>query len=677
MIAGERLSGSMSAARNDPCPCGSRRRYKNCCGALTTHAPTAIPQTLELERLSDLLDGERYAELESAVEAMLAQQRDSRSQPQSAVLWQLLAVGRTRQGKDALSAWRMAVQCAPEDSIAQLNLANGLARLGRHEEAAASYRHALAADPEFAEAHNNLGELLLTLQRPEEARAALREALRIRPEFAAAHHNLGRALSGLARFEEAVPSFARALELDPGVAEAHANLAHALRAIGRLDEAVAAYRRALLIAPGLLQAHTELATALRLQRRGQEAEECCREALAIDADCAAAVLVLAELRADAGRFSEAEQLFRRVLSIDPALPEAWAGLARVRRLTPADQPWLEATQRLVGEGVAPQQELLLRYAIGKYCDDVGDFEQAFRNYKLANELAKGCGPPHDRSALSRTIDLIIRSQEVAWIGRRRDAAPQSARPVFIVGMLRSGTTLAEQILASHPDVFGAGELTFWSGITAAAVSGVSAADGAALRFSDAAVADQGNRYLRLLEPQAGDAQRVVDKLPTNFLSLGSIHAALPRARIIHLVRHPMDTCLSIYFQHFEAANTYTHDLGDLAHYYREYHRLMQHWRAVLPAGSMLSVPYEGLVEDLPGWTRRMLEFIGVPWDSRCLDFHLTERAVVTASKWQVRQQLFASPVGRWRRYQPFLSQLTPLLELAPHQAAEAGLSSPP
>jgi len=629
-----------------------------------------------MERLAGLLNGARYAELESAVEALLGQRRDARDQP-SATLWQLLAFARTRQSKDALHALRMAVQCAPEDCVAQLNLGNAFARLGRHQEAAASFRRALALNPEFAEAHNNSGELYLELRRPEEALASFREALRIRPGLAAAHQNLGRSLAGLGRFEEAIASFERALEIDPGLPEAQANLAHALRAIGRLDEAVAAYRRVLEIDPQLLRAHTELATALRLQRRGPEAEEGCHRALAIDPHCAEAVLVLAELRADAGRFTEAEQLFRRVLSIDSALPEAWAGLARVRSLTPADQPWLEAIHRLIAQGLAPQQEMLLRYATGKYLDDVGDFEQAFRHYSQANELAKRAGPPHDRHALSSAIDLIIRSQPAPWINRRRDAVPQSARPVFIVGMLRSGTTLAEQILASHPAVFGAGELAFWSRITAAAVSSAPACGGAGLQLSDAALADQGHRYLKALEELAPHALRVVDKLPTNFLSLGSIHAALPRARIIHLVRHPIDTCLSIYFQHFEAANTYTHDLGDLAHYYREYQRLMEHWRAVLPADSMLSVPYEGLVADLPGWTRRMLEFIGVPWDSRCLDFHMTERAVVTASKWQVRQPLFRSSVGRWRRYQPFLAQLAPLLELAASPPAEAALSSPP
>jgi tetratricopeptide (TPR) repeat protein len=654
--------------------------------------PVAGLQPSELAHLTGLLDGARHAELESSAAALLEEQ------PKSALLWQFLGVARARQNKDPLPALAMAVQCAPEDPAAHLNLGNAFGRLGRLEEAAASYRRALDADPEFAEAHNNLGELCLEGGRAEEALVSCQQALRIRPDFADAHRNLGgvlmrlgrfdeavrscrravainagsaeahnclgRALLGLARSHEAIVSFQQALALDPDLAEAHANLARALRGIGRLDDAVTRYRHALLLKPDLLLAHTELATALRLQGRSDEAEQSCRRALQADPQFAPAFVVLAELRADAGRFVEAEELFCRATALDPASPEAWAGLTRVRRMTPADGGWLTAMQRLVEQRMPPQRELLVRYAIGKHCDDLGDFEAAFRNVWCANELAKRCRPPHERDSLSSAINLIIRSCDAHWVNRQRAAVHRSARPVFIVGMLRSGTTLAEQILASHPQVFGAGEQTFWSEVAAAVVSHPMAADVAAMRMSDAALADLGDRYLQALRALSPNALRVVDKLPTNFLFLGLIHAALPGARIIHLVRHPIDTCMSIYFQHFEAANSYTNDLGDLAHYYRQYRRLMQHWRDVLPADVMLEVPYEGLVADLPTWAGRMLQFIGVSWDSHCLDFHLAARPIVTASKWQVRQKLFGSSVGRWHHYERFLGPLMPLLELA-------------
>jgi len=676
--------------RNDPCACGSGKRFKSCCGRLADRSEFERTRSGRLEELTALLNAGRFGDLEERARALLA------ARPDAGVVWQLLAAALGGQGKDALPALQGAVRCLPADPVARLNLGNALGRRGRLEEAAASFLRALELQPEFAEAHNNLGDLELELARfdaaaascrraieirPDYAEAHLnlgkallrlgdagrsvescRRAIEIRPDFAEAHNSLGNALLYLSGFDEAIAAFRRALAIDPGFAEAHANLANASRSIGRLDEAVAGYRRALLAKPDFVSAYTELGTALRLQRRTADAESGCREALRIRPDSAATLAVLAEVRADAGRFAEAEELFAQALSIDPDSVEALCGAVRVRRMTPADVGWLAAAQRLTRSRPTPQREMLLRFAIGKYCDDVRDYAQAFCNFRRANELAKLRGPRHDRTHLTRTIDLIVRSHDRTWVGRQRPSAKASARPVFIVGMLRSGTTLAEQILASHPQVFGAGELMFWGERLADATARACAADAPEIR-GDQGLAAATDDYLELLRRISADAVRVVDKMPTNFLSLGLIHAALPRARIIHMQRNPVDTCLSIYFQHFEAANTYANDLEDLAHYYREYRRLMQHWQRTLPADALLEVPYEGLAEDLEGWTRKMLEFIDVPWDPRCLDFHRTARTVVTASKWQVRQPIDRRFVQRWRNYEEFVQPLIPLLQV--------------
>jgi tetratricopeptide (TPR) repeat protein len=597
---------NVKTARNGPCPCGSGRRYKTCCGRLTAGGETEArerraredAEAVELSRLAALMDAGRYAELENAAREVQG------AYPESGFVWQLLGVALSKQGKDALQALAAAARCMPADAVAHLNLGNALARLGRLDEARASYGRALAIRPDFAEAHQNLGMVLAT---------------------------------------------------------ASMKVANALRSIGRLDEAVAGYRRALQSKPDLAAAHIELGTALRLQQRTDESEASCRKALDLDPNSVAALAVLAELRADTGRFAAAEELYKRAILIDPQAAEAWAGLARLRRMTDADGAWLAAAQDLAGRGLPPHRELLLRYAIGKYFDDVKDFENAFFNYRRANELAKQCGPGHDRTQLTRAIDLIIRSHGQRWIEQERNASNPSTRPVFIIGMLRSGTTLAEQILASHPAVFGAGELTFWGAESAAAIASASAMNARELPVSDATLAALGNQYLELLQRLSPDALRVVNKFPTNFLFLGLIHAALPHARIIHMRRNPIDTCLSVYFQHFEAANTYANDLDDLAHYHCEYQRLMRHWRTVLPANVMLDVPYEGLVLDLPAWCRRMLDFIALPWDERCLDFHRTARTVGTASRWQVRQKISTSSVERWRNYEKFVGPLKSLL----------------
>ena len=553
------------------------------------------------------------------------------------------------------------------DAVAQLNAANALARGGRLAEAAACYVSALALWPEFIEAHANFGELQLELGQPEMAAASCARALAIHPGFAPAHNTLGNALVKLMRLGEALASFRRAVDLKPDFTEAHMNLSSALRSIGHLDAAAGGYRRVLHLTREFAPAHAALAGVLRLQRRSEEAETSCRRALEIDPKSTAALAVLAELRADAGQFAQAEQWHRRIISMDENALESWAALARLRRMTAADGGWLSAAQRLLAAPLPARRELALRYAVGKYFDDLGDFDPAFTHYRRANMLSVQCAPPHDRAALTRTVDLIIRTQDRSWMDGKQVAGSFSERPVFIVGMLRSGTSLAEQILASHPAVYGAGELTFFGAEAAPALADAAAA-GHGPDFSDAELHRLGANYLELQQRLSTGAKRVVDKFPSNFFLLGLIRAALPRARIIHMQRDPRDTCLSIYFQKFEAAYTYANDLQDLAHYCGEYQRLMRHWSATLPGDALLHVPYEGLVTDTEAWSRRMVDFVGLEWDARCLDFHRTERSVVTASRWQVRQAMSTSSVGRWRNYERYLG---PLAALSPDSGVPA------
>jgi hypothetical protein len=294
----------------------------------------------------------------------------------------------------------------------------------------------------------------------------------------------------------------------------------------------------------------------------------------------------------------------------------------------------------------------MRFAIGKYFDDVKNYEQAFRSCYLANELTKKYGAVFDRPELTRQVDRILHAYGREWLSRARYHCAPSERPIFIVGMPRSGTSLAEQILAAHPAVFGAGEQPFWH--EAARVFDWSAPGTGA---EASMIGEFAQAYLRQLGELSADALRVVDKMPTNFKILGLIHAALPNARIIHMRRNPIDTCLSIYFQNFSVAHAYASDLEDLAHYYSEYLRLMAHWRAALPEGTILDVSYEQLVSHPEASIRKMLEFVGLPWDGRCLEFHATNRTVITASRWQVRQKISNTAVDRWRNYERFVGPL--------------------
>ena len=673
----------VTPARNDPCPCGSGKKFKQCCGQKRAREEPATAADLRL--LAGLADSRRFLELESrALEAI-------GRFPDSGPAWKALSVALRMQGKDALHALQKAAELLPADAEAQCNLGNALRHggrldeavaryrqairnepayiearhnlgnaqlaLGRFDEAAASYREVLQINPNIAESHSNLGNALLALGRPEEAAASYRRALALNPELASAHSNLGDALRELGQSEQAAASCRRALAIDPNNAQAHNSLGNALLDLGRPADAAACYARALTLDSRFVKACVNLAIALRLLGSTSEADAACRKALEIDPTAAPALALLGELQADRGLFAEAETLFRRAAAIDPRMPEAWAGIAHLRKMTSDDASWLAQALRIADGVSKPREEAYLRYAIGKYCDDVGDYTGAFAQYRRANDLTKAYAPSYDRRRMTQAVDRIVRTCDRQWARMPRSLAMRTPRPVFIVGMPRSGTTLAEQILASHPSAFGAGELAFWTDASAAF-------DAAAPVGEDAErmAATLGADYLRLLGELSADALRVVDKMPANFMSLALIHDALPHARIIHLRRSPRDTCLSIYFQHFKTNLAYANDLEDLAAYYVEYLRLMEHWRSVLPANILLDVPYEGLVADQESWSRRMIEFIGLPWDVACLDFHRTERRVMTASKWQVRQRISSASVGRWRNYQTSLGPLANLPE---------------
>jgi tetratricopeptide (TPR) repeat protein len=740
---------NLKPGRNDPCPCGSGKKYKKCCGRESQSESAGIP---DLGELAGLVNTGRFADLEVRARDL------TRSHPNSGLAWKAFGVALSMQGKDALHALERAAELSPDDAEAHANLGNALLDRRRPFEAKTSYQRALEAAPGFAEAHSNLGnalqalghfeeaiasylnalrirpDLAITLNnlgnaqrrvgRPSEAMASYRRALEINPAHAEASNNLGNALLDIGQFDEAAASYRRALGINPHLTEAYSNLGNALRSLGQLDDAIASYRQALTLNPNFAAAHSNLGDALRdrgeaqsavesgrraididprsagshnslgnalldlgqldaaaasyrqalaldtnfgkahvnlgmvhrLNGRTAEAEGSCRRALEIQANPAAMVL-LAELRADSGAFGEAESWFRRAAEIDPRSPEAWAGIAHLRRMTVADAPWFMQAQGIADQHLPPRQEVYLRYAMGKYLDDVGEYDQAFAHFARANELMKLNAYPYDGGEVSRAIDRLVNSYDRSWARRQRANALLSSRPVFIVGMPRSGTTLAEQILASHPAVFGAGELLFWN--TAAAKYRAATLAG---RDGDAVTHELGSDYLNQLNELSADALRVVDKMPANFMSLGLIHDALPNARIIHLQRDPRDICLSIYFQHFKTSHAYANDLVDLAHYYRQYQRLMDHWHSTLPADSILTVSYEELVGDQEKWSRAMVEFVGLPWDARCLDFHRTNRSVLTASKWQVRQKISKTAVDRWRNYEKYLGPLRDLAQ---------------
>jgi len=626
----------------------------------------------------------------------------------------LLELGRT---EEAIASCQRALEIRPQFAAAVGNLANAERARGALGAAIQGYRRLIALEPGLAEAHRNLGSALIEAGEPEAGIEALRRALELRPDFAAAVTQLARALSvrgrasdalpyyerllaharradtlndygtllaGLGRFEAAARCYREALALAPGDARPHANLGHVLHCLGQHRAAIDYSRRAIELDPLLPEAHLHFGNALlainemhaaeaayhagleaapehaplhvahamaeRALGRVDEAAASTRRALAIHPDAGDAVALLGSLAIDRGRFEEAETLLKKALAMSPDLPEALIGLTAVRKMTAADAPWRDAAERVLARGLPVAHAIGLHHALGKYYDDVGDFHAAFEHHRRGHELARRSRPAYDRAATAARVTRTLGAFDRHALEALRPAGIASERPVFVFGMPRSGTTLVEQILASHPQVHGAGEMLFWQ-------FGADAEFAAKPQQRAATIAALGRQYLALFAALPATVTRVIDKLPSNFKNLGLIHAALPGARFIHLERHPLDTCLSIYFQGFSAAHAYATDLGDLAHYYREYRRLMAHWRATLAPQTLLEMRYESLVDDPETWSRRMLEHIGLPWDPRCLEFHRTERPVLTASNWQVRQPISKGSIGRWRRYERFLGPL--------------------
>jgi tetratricopeptide (TPR) repeat protein len=563
--------------------------------------------------------------------------------------------------EEAVASYRRALLMEPEHTESLLHMGNSLLALGRAESAAEHYRRFLALRPEAAEVHGNLGTALREMGQPQAAYEAYQRALELQPQLPEMHNNLGNALLDLGRFEEAVASYRCALERNPDSAKAHSNLGSVLRELGRLEEAEASLGRALALESASADIFTNYAIVQRLQGRTEEAEVKLRRALELDPRAVEAAVTRADLATDRGDFGSAEALYREAFTLDANSAAAWAGIVATRRMCVEDALWFTQAEQLAARPRRPRDAVSLHFAMGKYLDDVGEYDRAFANYHQANELVKTYRPAHERRQLEATFAFVRQLYDSEWIDKARTRAPIERRPLFIVGMPRSGTSLAEQILASHPSVFGAGELSFWK-TASLRVSAASLESGP----SHVLMESLAEEYDQLLSMLAGDRHYVVDKMPANFAHLGMIHAAVPAARIIHMRRNPIDTCLSIYFQNFHVAHSYANDLDDLAHYHDEYRQLMNHWQSVLPSESILEVPYEALVAEPQLWSRRMVEFAGLPWDPACLESHNTRRTVRTFSRWQVRQKINTGSVERWRRY---AAHVGPLLRLDPGASA--------
>ena len=640
-------------------------------------------------------------ELGRPAEAVAAYRRALELRPNDGDTWINLGATLSELGRfeEALAACRKGLELRPQSASGRFHLGYALQGLGRFEEAGAAYRGALALRPDGANAHNNLGVTLKALGRDAEALAEYRRAIELKPSYAEAHNNLGALLQDQGRSQDALACFRRAIDLRPGFVEAYNNATIALNDLGRLDEALAASRRASAIKPDDATACNNTSIVLQAMGRSEEAIAACQRAIELRPDDANALNNLGTALKDLGRNDEALQAFDRAaalgvpgfagpltnkaslllelgqsaasaaaldeaLRLDPRSGHSWH-LRSESKTFQAGDPDIDAMERLLAsastDGMRMQERINLEFALSKAWFDAGDPARAFEHLNSANRH-KRATLAYDAQAMSEWLAAIAEVFEPQWMAGLAGAGDPSPLPVFVIGMPRSGTSLVEQILASHPEVHGAGELRALQLLAEGLPAGPSGAKGYPRNAAGLTRGDLpalGQRYLQRLQAGAPPRRRIIDKMPTNFCYAGLAHLILPNARIIHCMRDGADSCFSCYTKNFRHGLGFAFDLRELGAFYRDYERLMDHWRRVLPPDRFAEVRYEELVEDLEGQSRRLVEFCGLAWDDACLRFYENERQVRTASVNQVRRPLYHSSVGRWRRYE---EQLRPLLE---------------
>ncbi len=540
-------------------------------------------------------------------------------------------------------------------------------RRGNLERASALYNAALASDPDQPDALYLLGLVAIQKGDPRQAVLLIGRAAALRPGDPIIHGNLGEAYRALGDTDRTIECCRTALRLDPNHPEVHFNLALALVNQGELETAIGHYREAIRLKPGFVGAYHGLGKVLQTLGQLDQAKDCFVEAKRLEPGQAASHASLAHVWEQLGEFDQAMRSLRDALRCDPRHPGALARLAtRLRnKLNHADEA---AIASLLADRALPvEPRLQLQFGLAQVLDARGEFDAAAKLTIQANHLQLADfhkrGLVYDPAAHHSFIDRLIAAFTPAFFERVRGFGVDTERPVFIVGLPRSGTSLTEQILASHPRVFGAGELKLARQVFET-LPGASRHGGMPLdslqNLDRESVQHLAHRYVNELAALNKTADRIVDKMPDNTVYLGLIATLLPRAKLIHCRRDVRDVALSCWMTNFLEVR-WACDPDQIARRIEEHNRLMEHWRRVLPV-PMLEVDYEALVADLETNARAIVAWCGLEWDPACLEFHKTSRPVRTSSVEQVRQPVYTSSVGRWKNYERSLAPLFAKLE---------------
>lgn len=662
----------MELRRNAPCPCGSGRKYKQCClGKQAT--PEKMASDVQFMQAQRAQAEGRFAEAQTRYAAIL--NRD----PQNAEAnhFQGLLYHQTGRTQLALPLIERSLALRPQNKLFLINAGLIYQSVGNWKNAEAAYRELTRQAPADDKAWQNLGLALMEQGTVDEAQQAFRKATETSDSNPEHWKNLGIVLLKLNRpgdAEEALNCFKRVIAADPNDAENHNNLGIALGLLNRRDEALSAARTATRLDPRSWQPWLNLAQIHLQNDEVENALEVYQRGIELAADKDMFNFTLGHTLTLLGKFDTATTFFQRAYEKNPGDLGLLSQFITHQKFTSTDDPLLVKARSAVDASTGEGEEIIsLCFALGKIMDKLEQYDAAFAYYHRGNRLRAQI-LQFDRESHHQLIDSLIQQYDAGTFEKLCALGNPSDTPIYIVGMPRSGTTLTEQIIASHPLVAGGGERGFWASIEQERAGKGRLDKDAIDTIGQACLAD-----LTGVKAVGKQTSRVTDKMPHNFLRVGMIHAVFPNARIIHVRRHPVDNCLSIYFQNFKGDHPYAYDLDNLAYYRREYERLMQHWREVMPTDRYFEFNYEDLVADQEGMSRKLLEFCGLDWSDACLNFHENERAIKTASIWQVRQKIYTTSVERWRHYTHHITPLMALLEASPqtplHSASAKALKN--
>jgi len=550
------------------------------------------------------------------------------------------------QRLEAADYFRRAIKIEPDNALLHCNLANTLKKSGHIQEAITAYQTALRYAPGHQTILLDLGNLYMYSGNHTAAVQIFQQLLNINPGHGTAFHQLEQYYKTI-------------LGNNPDDIGALCNLGVALKLVGRFEEALQCFINANNIAPDDSNALRLLGDIYYLLDRPAEAEPVYRQATELRPDDAALHSNLGIVLDNQGKSTEAIEQYRKAIAIDPAFAQAHKLLAYANKHDEYDQDIKAMENLLASASLTNMQKAALNLGLGKAYEDLRDYDNSFTYYADANTLER-ISKHYDTATDERLFDNIIQTFNRALFERLKGCGHEDSRPVFIVGMPRSGTTLLEQILASHPDVNGAGELHHLGNIIRGYFNTElhSHFPENMERVTCHVLSELGRQYSTKTIQLTDNARYFTDKMPHNFLYIGMIKLMLPAARIIHCTRNPLDTCLSCYTNSFRGTHLYSHKLDELGRYYSLYHRLMRHWHQIADL-DIVDVSYETLINDQESETRRLLDACGLPWNDSCLSFHKNERTIMTTSVRQVRHGLYNRSVRRWKHFEP---RLTPLID---------------